>query len=76
MNDRPNPILDRAALERFFADRFGDARLLENLVSDLVMQEAERRIRADEQLDWDEFPAACMEQIETTLAALVAAELR
>jgi hypothetical protein len=74
VNEHPHPILDRADLERFFAQHFGNAQLLEHLVADLVMEEAERRIRTGEPIDWHEFPDACMERIEATLLALVEAE--
>ena len=66
--------LDRAAIEAFFAEHFGDARLFEHLVSDVVLDEAEQRMRRGERLDWNEFPARAVERIEETLLALVEAE--
>jgi hypothetical protein len=79
MNDRPNPIIDRSALERFFAERFGDARLLEHLISDVVMDELDQASRDGESLAWgsaefDAFAARSMERMETTLAALIDGE--
>lgn len=32
-----DPLIDWAAIERFFAERFGDASLFDHLVSDLVL---------------------------------------
>jgi hypothetical protein len=76
VNDPPDLIIDRAALEDFFERHFGDACLLGYLIEDVVIREVGRHYAAGQPLSRDAFAAHFTAVIERTIAALIEAEAR